>query len=117
MHAMPAEAPAATFSSELYLKNWVALQLRDPQLAASLQHLDERDLPALEPTASGHVTVQRRTPDGSTVYLHSARDPLAQARRWAQRTIKADKFCYLIEGLGLGYHVRALADLLAGNAA
>jgi hypothetical protein len=56
------------------------------------------------------------TPDGGDIYLHSRYDPVAEAERFAASIPLEDKFCFVVCGLGLGYHVRALFKRLRGDA-
>ncbi len=100
---------------DVFVRNMAALWSADAQLAWRLDALEDEALPSLEPTRSGHQTVHRTTPDGREIYLHSRYDPLAEAQKWVDTNLEDDKYCYFVDGFGLGYHVRALLDRLRGE--
>ncbi|MFQ5414375.1 MAG: 6-hydroxymethylpterin diphosphokinase MptE-like protein, partial [Phycisphaerae bacterium] len=102
--------------NELFLHNMRALWRVDPTLALRVDAVDDHKRLPLEPTRSGAYTARVPTDDGGTVYLHSRYDPDEEARRLIDTVNLDDKFCILVSGLGLGYHVRALADRLRGDA-
>lgn len=88
---------------------------RDPRLAWLVDAVDDGDRAPLEPTRSGHWTARIATPPGEFFHLHSRYDPSAEARTLAATVEVADKFCYVVSGMGLGYHVAALLDRLRGD--
>lgn len=100
---------------DLFLRNMAELWRVCPKLALALDGIDDHDLPAPEQTQSGHVTVRRDLGDGRRIYLHSRYDPTVEAGKWAAEQIEPDKFCYIIEGFGLGYHVQALFEKAVGD--
>src|SRR5256886_1024215 len=79
------------------------LRALDPQLAAEIRAA--APLP-LETAASGEPTLT-----ANNVLLHSRHDPRREAARWAetQRERLAEGATAVVLGLGLGYHVEALA--------
>ncbi|MFN8542699.1 MAG: glycosyltransferase [Candidatus Binatia bacterium] len=68
----------------------------------------------IEPTSSGHPTL---VADG--LYLHNRVDPAHEARRWAsaqrERLDAEPGATAVVLGLGLGYHVEALAEGFSGR--
>ncbi len=106
--------PATT--TDAYLRNMTKLWASDPRLAVIVDAIDDNDLPPLETTRSGDWTIKRTTTAGRDIYLHSRYDPLAEARKWAGSHPQDDKFCYVVEGCGLGYPLAALAEVLPSNA-
>jgi len=54
-------------------------------------------------------------PGGRTL-LHSRHDPRSEAKRLIDAVNVTDKFCFVVFGFGLGYHVRELFDRLKGDA-
>ncbi len=105
----------STRDPALFVRNMSALWRLDSKLALAVDAIDDERLPPLEPTRCGGVTVARQAPDGKAVYLHSRYDPQAEAAKWADHVLEADKFCYLIQGFGLGYHAKALFQRLTGD--
>ncbi len=110
------EVAEPAVGNEMFLHNMRALWRCDPQLALRVDAVHDTERLPLEETRSGAWTAKGATPDGSTVYLHSRYDPDAEARRFAASVPIEDKFCFVVAGLGLGYHVKALLDRLKGDA-
>lgn len=98
-----------------YLTNMEALWRRDPKLAMMVDRVEDNALPALEDSKSGDPTLRQCSSDHRDIYLHSRYAPVDEAKRWAAKHITDSRFCYVVEGCGLGYHVRALADELLGD--
>jgi len=101
----------------LYMRNMRALFRSDMQLA---QRIDE-----CEPDSSVRVTSAKRGGMTASVsvadsdrrlYVHSRIDPEGEAKRFANAIKVGSDFCYIVGGFGLGYHIRALADRLKGDA-
>ncbi len=105
-----AEAPPA--GNELFLHNMRALWRCDPTLALAIDAVDDDERIPLETTKSGHWTARLPAADGSWVYLHSRYDPQAEADKFIASVPTQEKYCFVVCGLGLGYHVRALLDRL-----
>lgn len=106
--------PAAD-GADLFLRNMRALWRVDPELALRVDAVNDDERVPLEPTRSGAWTAAVPAPDGTRVYLHSRYDPLADAERFAAGVEIEDKFCFVVLGFGLGYHVRALLQRLTGD--
>ncbi|MCH7812440.1 MAG: DUF115 domain-containing protein [Planctomycetes bacterium] len=110
--------PAADIvaANELFCKNMAALWRTDPELAVLIDAVpDEARLP-VEPTRSGDWTVAAVTPQGQPVYLHSRYDPVAEAKKFADNVEMEGKYCFVVGGMGLGYHVQAVYRRLRGEA-
>lgn len=106
---------ARTVGTELFLHNMRALWRHDAQLALRVDAVHDDERVPLEPTRSGAWTARMPTPDGATTYLHSRYDPVAEAERFAASVPIEEKFCFVVAGLGLGYHVKALFERLRGD--
>jgi hypothetical protein len=104
-----------------YLENLAALYTLDPDLAARVDALPFAQTPRLEPTRDGNVTGQVTADDGKPVYVHSRYQPLEEARTLVQMQTRPEEdgesesgdedlsnLCFLVVGLGLGYHVAEL---------
>jgi len=111
---MTSISPAAV-GNDLFVHNMRALWRVDPTLAQCVDEVFEEDRVPLEPTRSGDWTARVRAADRSMVYLHSRYDPRDEAGRFAAAVPLEDKYCFVISGMGLGYHVRALLDRLTGD--
>ena len=62
---------------------------------------------AILPTPSGAPTVQTAAEKG-LVFVHSSRDPQAEARQWVDHVDQEDWQIGILLGFGLGYHVEEL---------
>jgi len=106
-----------------YLKNLEALYALDPELAARVDLLPLSQTPTLEPTRDGNFTVRLTADDGKPIYAHSRYEPEQEADNLVTSQIRArarededqdvpdealESLCFLIGGLGLGYHVAAV---------
>ncbi|MEE9295429.1 MAG: 6-hydroxymethylpterin diphosphokinase MptE-like protein, partial [Phycisphaerae bacterium] len=109
--------PAEPASGEhhLFVRNMAALYRKDPQLAQRIDEIPDADRLPLEPTRSGHLTTRFQTRVGG-IYLHSRYDPVAEADKLIDPVEINDKFCLVVFGFGLGYHVQALHKRLKGDA-
>ncbi|MCH7992835.1 MAG: DUF115 domain-containing protein [Planctomycetes bacterium] len=98
--------------NDLFLHNMRALWRVDASLALQVDAIDDDDRLPVEQTKSGEWTVRLAAADGRMTYLHSRYDPVSEAQRYAASIEMEGKFCLVVTGLGLGHHIRALADLL-----
>jgi len=99
-----------------FVHNMRALWRCDPGLALRVDAVLDEERFAPEPARSGAMTIRVPAPDGNAVYLHSRYDPGAEAERLASAVAIEGKFCFVVSGLGLGYHVAALCRRLRGDA-
>ena len=99
----------------LFVRNMRELWRFDPAVALDLDRIDDEELPPVEQTKTEAVTLRRTTPDGRQIYLHSRYNPIAEAEKWTANAIEEDKFCYIVEGFGLGYHIKELFEKLTGD--
>ncbi|MCH7595467.1 MAG: motility associated factor glycosyltransferase family protein [Planctomycetes bacterium] len=110
------ETVAPAVGNELFVHNMRLLWRLDSDLALRIDAVADDERFELEPTRSGAWTARAKSPDGASTYLHSRHDPFAEAKRWADAIDIEDKFCIVVGGFGLGYHIRALFDRLRGDA-
>ena len=64
----------------------------------------------VEPTSSGMLTLQVTDTTG-TYYFHSNNNPVLEGRAFAQQYYSIDCDHYIVFGLGLGYHIKAMLEL------
>lgn len=95
----------------VFLANLRALWAAEARLAAAVDAVDDEERLPLERTRSGEWTAR-----AASGYLHSRVDPTAEARRFAESIPLEDKFCIVVAGFGLGYHLRAIHERLRGDA-
>jgi hypothetical protein len=100
-----ASRPGCSGSEELLAANLAALGGRFPELAALVSAAGEGGL-ELAPAASGEMSA--RSAAGS--WLHSSRDPRAEARRLASACLSGGADLALILGFGLGYGAEACLE-------
>ncbi|MCH7992938.1 MAG: motility associated factor glycosyltransferase family protein [Planctomycetes bacterium] len=103
--------------NDMFLHNMRALWRADPRLALRVDAIDDDDRIPLEPTRSNAATATVTTPDGKNIYLHSRFDPVDEAEKFAASIATEEKYCFVMFGMGLGYHVRELYNRLRGDAA
>ena len=101
--------------NEMFLHNMRALWREDPGLAFRVDAVPDDARIPLEPTRSGAWTAKMPTPSGQSTYLHSRYDPQDESRRLAESVSIVDKYGFIVSGMGLGYHLRALEDRLRGD--
>jgi len=101
----------------IYARNMAALFRADMELAQQIDECPPDPGVSVEPARRGGATasvISHQT--GRRVYLHSRVDPQAEAERFTQAVELGGNFCFVLGGFGLGYHVRALARRLKGDA-
>ena len=94
-------------TTDIYDKNMAALRQADPTIAEMVAALPEADRLERVPTRSGHLTAKV-----NGVWLASPDDPVEEARRLLAGVPIGEKFCFVIGGLGLGFHCRVLRELV-----
>jgi len=98
-----------------------------PHLAQQIEFIDDGDEIPTQPTRSRDLTCQLPGPKGEPIYLHSRYDPPREAAKWTAGVLQQAQdvrdqqneqvpICYIIDGFGLGYHVKALYEKLYGDA-
>lgn len=92
-------------TSAVLAANLAALGSRFPALAALVAAAGDF---ALEPVAAASGEPSARSPFGA--WLHSSRDPRAEARRLASACLEGGADLALLFGLGLGYGAEACLD-------
>jgi len=102
-------------SNEIYLRNIRALWRTDPRLAWQIDDHGEPQSVRVLPARSGAPTGLVTDRQGRSLYLHSRHDPAAEADRLVASVPVDDNECFVICGLGLGHHVRALFDRTRGE--
>ncbi len=117
--------PVIHLSEDFYPRNMEVLWEQSPRLAQKIDLVDEAELPQALPARNGQMTCQVQGEKGM-IYLHSRYDPGREAEQWAagvenlaaaQTDEKTGKvpMCYIVDGFGLGYHVKALYERLSGE--
>ncbi len=113
----PVHMPDPTVTSpSVYLRNMAGLWRHDAKLAIRLDNLSDDELLPVDKARSGAPTVAMTTPQGQRIWLHSRYDPVAEAAKFVDGIDLSKAFCFVVCGLGLGHHVRALFDRLHGEA-
>src|SRR5262249_9095599 len=103
---------------DAYVVNLAALWAADPTRAALIEARPDADpfVYATEPSKAGAPTVVVAVPGGRPIYLHSRHQPLDEAKRLIADLDLNDKGVFYVHGLGLGYHLEALAELASDEA-
>lgn len=114
--AAVAETSTCAELNDRFLRNMSALWRMDPDLAVRVDAVEDADRLTLEPARSGRMTASVAAADGAPVQLHSRFDPDVEAKRLAESVPLEEKFCFVVCGLGLGYHVAELCRRLRGDA-
>lgn len=110
------QPPTGQVDYTTFLKNMHALWAVDAELAKQIDELPDSDLLDVQPTRSGEYTVTVHTDAGRDITLHSRYNPTAEAKKFVDAISTADKYCFVVAGFGLGYHIKALFERLKGDA-
>jgi len=113
---MPSPELLTTADQNLFLRNMRLLWRFDAELAYRIDAAPDEERIATEPARSGAITARVTPPGGTPVFLHSRHDPTAEAEGWAQSVPSDGTYCFILCGLGLGYHAKALFARLKGDA-
>lgn len=122
-----AASPPGTDSRNIYSANIQSLCAQLPRFAYEIDSINEKWLIDCETTRTGVWTCKVPGPNQQCVHIHSRYDPVREAKRWAdgvtllaeaQEDKDAGKvpMCFVVDGFGLGYHVKELFDRLSGEA-
>ncbi|MCM1495259.1 MAG: DUF115 domain-containing protein [Bacteroides sp.] len=96
--------------------NREVLRVKNPELVQILDKFEKGAIQGqaeqyfIESTSTGFFTIALEE-EGKRRYLHSNRNPLEEARIWAERNYQLEKEKYTLLGWGMGYHVRELLNL------
>ncbi len=91
-------------------KNIEGIRKLDASLAKKLETLIIPQEYIVEATSSGLLTLQVADKTG-TYYFHSNNNPMLEGMLFADQYYSIDNDSYIVFGLGLGYHIKALLDL------
>lgn len=91
-------------------KNLEGIRKQDTALAKKLETLLIPQEYMVEPTSSGLLTLQVTDTTGA-YYFHSNNNPVLEGKMFAEQYYSIDSDSYIVFGLGLGYHIKALLDL------
>ncbi len=119
--------PAIAIPETPYVANMRALVRLHPRFACQIDQVGEKARIELELSKSGLPTCRLANDQGKAVWLHSRYDPEREGQRWADGVMDLARqqedadtgkvpMCYVVDGFGLGYHVKALFERLAGEA-
>ena len=95
---------------ELWERNLSRLQKRDVQLAEQLSQFMPQENGCVEQTSSGLWTLKIKDESG-TYYFHANANPEVEGELFAEQYYSMDFSHYIVFGLGLGYHIKAMLDL------
>jgi len=100
--------------SEFLEKNLQVLAQRHPHAARALEGVRPEDAGGVEvfPARSGAPTARAVLPDGRTHTLHSAYDPVKEARRFASASGASPRDAVVVLGFALGHHIRPVQELV-----
>lgn len=96
--------------TEIWEQNLSRLQQLDVHLAEQVKACMIQEDCHVEPTSSGLWTLNM-TDQSGTYYFHTNVNPRVEAEIFAKQYYSPDCVNYLVFGLGLGYHIKALPDL------
>lgn len=83
---------------------------KDKKLAENIREYQSERTCSVEPTSSGWLTMAV-TDDTGTYYYHSNVNPIIEGKIFAEQYYSLAYSHYVVFGLGLGYHIRALLEL------
>lgn len=108
-NASPELPAASTLAASTLAKNLEALRLRFPALACLVAEASPVGLEAA-PTPSGAMSARFSSSLSSGAWLHSSRDPRAEARRLASAAGDGGEDVAVLLGFGLGYAAEACLE-------
>ncbi len=91
-------------------QNLEGIRKQDTTLSKKLETLIIPQEYMVEPTSSGLLTLQVADTTG-VYYFHSNNNPVLEGKIFAEQYYSIDCDSYIVFGLGLGYHIKALLDL------
>lgn len=95
---------------EQVCNNLTGISKQDAALAKKLENLVIPQEYVVEPTSSGLLTL-RITDYTGAYYFHSNNNPVLEGKIFADQYYSIDSDSYIVFGLGLGYHIKAMLDL------
>ncbi len=95
-------------ANAVYLRNMETLWRHNPALAVRIDAVADAARLPVEQTKSGLWTTAITGPDGRKAYLHSRYDPETEAARLAEGIETDERYCFIVTGFGLGYHLQAI---------
>lgn len=98
--------------NQVFIDNMRRLWRNDPRLAHRVDMVPIDDGLELTASRAGPMTARVRTADGRALYLHSRYEPVREAADFCRSLDKGDALTFIVAGLGLGYHVKALFEQL-----
>ncbi|HNO76675.1 MAG TPA: DUF115 domain-containing protein [Phycisphaerae bacterium] len=111
-----AHIPSLPDQHAIYARNMAELWRHDPVLAMAIDAIPDEKRPEIQETRSGEKTVAIASGDKRPVFLHSRYDPVKEANQLVGGVVTDDKFCFVVGGLGLGYHILALEEAITSDA-
>ncbi len=101
---------------EIFTKNIEILKKKPGYFLNSMLNScgESGKVPEIAAARDGNLTMSLPG-EGGRVYIHSRYRPLEDAEKWAQGLGIGEKSVILLFGFGLGYHIRALLNLMAEN--
>ncbi|MGN0153920.1 MAG: motility associated factor glycosyltransferase family protein [Lachnospiraceae bacterium] len=95
---------------EKWKRNIQLVEQKDSYLARMVKENSDCGYIEIEPASSGHPTLKMTDKTGS-YYFHSNVNPVIAGDRFAEQYYTLDCSHYIIYGLGLGYHIKAMLNL------
>lgn len=95
--------------NSIFENNIRLLSRNNNHLAAALQTHKAQSAVRIFPAKNGLLTAEAGIPPNCTKLIHSAINPLEDARQWAQMQ-KTDGDFFVLLGMGLGYPAQALLE-------
>jgi len=90
-------------SEQILAKNLAALRPRNPALADCIAAAAPKPNCEILPARSGHRTARIIAPGGRALMLHSAYDPVKEAKNFVDAKNIGERENYVLMGFGLGY--------------
>lgn len=97
--------------NQVFLDNMRQLWRQNPRLAQRVDEVPMETTLDVVASKTGPATARVRTTDERTLYLHSRYDPRREAAEFCESLDKSDATLFVLSGLGLGYHVKALGKV------
>lgn len=101
---------------DFFKENSILFNKKSPETCSLLENTSLGNEYITHPSKSGAITLSKTLPNGLSRNLHSNYDPIQEASRLIDTYISGGNSIYILNGLGLGYHLIELVKRVSSHA-